>query len=358
MAVAYDVIVVGGGIVGASAAYHLTQAGVKTLLIDRHDTGRATDAGAGILAPELNGRDPDAWVEFAVQAVGYYPELVARLSDMGAGETSYARCGMLLVAATDDEIAGFEDIQQHVLARQAERGEPSTSDLHPVTPAEARELFPPLTDVHGALYHRLAARVDGRQIAQALLHAANEQGLHTLYGSVDALTTAGERVTGVRVGPDALSAGAVIIAGGAWSAALGDPLGVRIPVAPQRGQIAHLSLPGKPTGDWPIVNAFHGHYIVPWPDERVAVGATRETDAGFNPVTSAVGVREVLDEALRVAPGLATAQLGEVRVGLRPSAAGWIAGDGGRARLGRAARGDGARSDRPNVGTVERQGRR
>jgi D-amino-acid dehydrogenase len=66
MTVSYDTIVVGGGIVGASAAYHLTLAGAKTLLIDRRDVGRATDAGAGILAPEMNRRDPDAWFEFAV----------------------------------------------------------------------------------------------------------------------------------------------------------------------------------------------------------------------------------------------------------------------------------------------------
>jgi len=318
MAVTYDVIVVGGGIVGASAAYHLTRAGVKTLLIDRHDMGRATDAGAGILAPEMNGRDPDAWFEFAVQAVGYYPELVARLHEIGAGETSYAQCGMLLVAATDDETPAFEDVRRHILARQAKRGAPSTADLHPVDPDEARALFPPLTKVKGALYYRLAARVDGRQITQALHRAANEQGLHTLYGSVDALATQGDQVIGVRVGPDTLAAGAVIVAGGAWSPALGEPLGVRIPVAPQRGQIAHLALPGEPTGDWSIVGAFHGHYIVPWPDGRVAVGATRETGSGFRTETSAAGVREVLDEALRVAPGLATAQLSEMRVGLRP----------------------------------------
>ena len=266
----------------------------------------------------MNGRDPEVWFDFAVQAVGYYPELVATLRELGADETSYAQCGMLMVAATDDEVSAFQATRQHILDRQAQRGAPSADDLHPVTPAEARALFPPLTHVKGALYYRLAARVDGRQMAQALQRAANAQGLNTLYGSVDALATAGDRVTGVRVGPDTLTAGAVIVAGGAWSPALGEPLGVRIPVTPQRGQIAHLAMPGEPTGDWPIVGAFHGHYIVPWPDGRVAVGATRETGSGFRPETSAAGVREVLDEALRVAPGLAAAQLIEMRVGLRP----------------------------------------
>ena len=62
----YDVIVVGGGIVGMSTAYHLVCTGAKTLLIDREDQGRATDAGAGILSPETNSRDPDAWFDFAV----------------------------------------------------------------------------------------------------------------------------------------------------------------------------------------------------------------------------------------------------------------------------------------------------
>ena len=46
----YDAVVIGGGVVGASTAYHLVRAGVRTLLVDRRDVGRATDAGAGILS--------------------------------------------------------------------------------------------------------------------------------------------------------------------------------------------------------------------------------------------------------------------------------------------------------------------
>jgi D-amino-acid dehydrogenase len=67
-----------------------------------------------------------------------------------------------------------------------------------------------------------------------------------------------------------------------------------------------------------MVSAFHEHYLVAWPDSRVAAGATRETGSGFAPHTTAAGVGEVLGEALRVAPGLAAAELREIRVGLRP----------------------------------------
>src|SRR3982751_319982 len=94
----YDAIVVGGGVVGMSIAYHLVSAGAHTLLLDRADSGRATDAGAGILTAETNGHASDAWLDFAVAAVDYYPHLVARLAAAGVGETGYAVCGQLAVA--------------------------------------------------------------------------------------------------------------------------------------------------------------------------------------------------------------------------------------------------------------------
>jgi D-amino-acid dehydrogenase len=67
-----------------------------------------------------------------------------------------------------------------------------------------------------------------------------------------------------------------------------------------------------------MISAFRGHYMVPWPDHRVVVGATRENGTGFHPSTTAAGVHEVLSEALRVAPGLARAEMRDIRVGLRP----------------------------------------
>ena len=314
----YDLIVIGGGIVGASAAYHAARNGVNTLLVDRNDEGRATNAGAGILAPELNKRDPDAWFNFAVDAVGYYPALVEALAAVDAGPTSYARCGMLLVAATEDEVDDFQAASEYIFARQQQRSTPAAADLHVVSAAEAKDLFPPLTDVLGALYYRHAARVDGRLMARALHSGATSHGLTTHYGAAERLLMDGARVTGARVDGDAVSAGAVIIAGGAWSKRFEDQLGVRIAVEPQRGQIIHWDMAPAETGAWPIVNAFHGHYIVTWPNGRVVTGATRETGSGYNVHTSAAGIREVIDEGLRVAPGLATARLLEIRVGLRP----------------------------------------
>ena len=315
---AYDAVVIGGGLLGSATAYHLVAAGARTLLVDRADTGRATDAGAGILSPETNSRDPEAWFTFAVAAKAYYPELIERLRSEQAGDTGYARCGQLVVAATDDELEPFARAKRIVFERQRRRGTPSSDDLHEVSPAEARELFPPLAAVHGAIYSRVAARVDGRLLNRALRTAAESRGLTVRAGAVERLVLDGARAGGVVVDGETVAAGAVAIAGGAWTEAFGKQLGVTIAVAPQRGQIIHLGLRGVDTSRWPMISAFHHHYLVAWPDSRVVAGATRETGSGFAPHTTSAGVREVLGEALRVAPGLADAEIREIRVGLRP----------------------------------------
>lgn len=315
-----DVAVVGGGIVGASAAYHLARAGVETVLVDRRDEGRATDAGAGILSAATSSRsDSDAWFEFGVDAVDYYRDLAPRLREEQDGEVGYAPCDLLSVAVTDAEVDAFEDRVARLADRTDELGRPAPGSVEEVSAAEARERFPPLADVHRAFAYDGAARVDGRTFAAALRRAAEGHGLWTRAATATGIDVESGRVRGVATDGGYLDVDGVVVAGGAWSAAFGDDLGTSVPVEPMRGQIAHLSVAdGADTDEWPIVGTYRGHYLVPWPGGRVAAGATREQGSGFDPRTTAAGVREVLDEALTTAPGLSEATVDEVRVGLRP----------------------------------------
>jgi D-amino-acid dehydrogenase len=253
-----------------------------------------------------------------VEAAAYYPTLIARLQTDQGGDTGYAVCGKLTVAVSPDEIEDFTLARQCILARQEQRGQPSREDLYDISSREAQSLLPALAPVHGALYSRHAARVDGRLLTQALRNAAESRGLRITQANVERLVMHDQAVTGVVVDGATLKAPKTAIAGGAWSPTFAAQLNVPLPVYPQRGQIIHLRLPGTDTSAWPIVSAFHHHYIVAWPDSRVVVGATRETGSGFQPVTTAAGIHEVLGEALRVAPGLASANIHEIRVGLRP----------------------------------------
>ncbi|MDY6765416.1 MAG: FAD-dependent oxidoreductase [Halobacteria archaeon] len=303
-------IVIGGGIVGTSVAYHLASRGAETVIFDRKDKGRATDAGAGILS--------DTWADFAVKAVRYYPELVERLESEQDGDTGYSRCGVLKVATSPDEVSAYEESKRIIFERQERRGYPPPDTLYEVSESRARELFPPLGRVEKALYYENGARVDGKMFTRAMRRAAEGRNLKIENKSVDNLVKEDGSVAGVIAEGEDYEASNVVIAGGAWSREFGDQLGVRIPVEPQRGQIVHLGLGETDTSGWPIVSGFGDHYMVPWPDSRVAVGATRETGSGFNPHTTVAGIREVLNETVRVAPGLEDAEIREMRVGLRP----------------------------------------
>jgi len=316
-----DVLVIGGGVLGQAAAYHLVREGARVTLIDRADIGQATAAGAGILSAGTTARYAGPFHDLSVKAFNYYPTLMEHLASDDGGETGYARCALLVVASAAAERQEFDKARAAIFTTQASSGWPSSEDLHEIAPDEARQLFPPLGEVHGAILHRTAGRVDGRLLAQALRRAGERRGLRVRHGSVTRLLIERQRLAGAIVDGETLAASSVVIAGGAWSPAFAAQLGIELPVAPQRGQIIHLRLRGRPTHDWPIISGFRGHYIVAWPAGRIVVGATRETGAGFEPTLTAGGVREVLSEALRVAPGLAPAEIVEMRVGLRPLAA-------------------------------------
>lgn len=312
----YDAVVVGGGIVGASTAYHLTRTGVDVLLIDRRDDGRATSAGAGIVSPPTSSRTAaDDWFAFATDAAAYYPELTERLERDGAGDTSYRRLGTIAVATDEDELDPFDAALKRIRDREIDR-------VEEIDPAEAVERFPALAEPKRAFSYPGAARVDGGAFAESLLTAGRARGLEAIDGEVVSLRIEADRVTGVETGDGRrIDADDVVVAGGAWSTAFADQLGVELPVEPKRGQIAHLALPDADTNSWPIVTGFRHHYIVPWPDGRLVLGATREPGVGFDPRLTAEGINEVLSEGLRVAPGLADATIAELRVGLRPVSA-------------------------------------
>ena len=319
----HDVLIIGGGIVGSAVAYECARAGLRTLLLDRADRGRATDAGAGIITP-LSSRHwlGEAWSALALAAAQHYPPLIEALAALGQVDTGYARCGLLHVASDEDELMPFQNAARH-LRELLPVGGYADEDLQRISSGQAQALFPPLRAPLGVMHDRLAARVDGRRMARALRLAAAGLGADIREADVRRITrTAGGAASGAETSGETYRAGRVILAGGAWSADFGEQLGLRLPIAPQRGQIAHLQLPeasAPPTEDWPIVGGYRDYYLVAWPGGRVVSGATREPGTGYDYRQTAGGTEEVLREALRLAPGLADATFRELRIGFRPA---------------------------------------
>jgi D-amino-acid dehydrogenase len=194
----------------------------------------------------------------------------------------------------------------------------SGDTVRELDPGDAQALFPPLGEVRAALHSPRAARIDGRRITASLRHGAEARGATMQAGSVERLVVHRGRVEAVETDSGRLVCGSVVIAGGAWTPALGDQLGVQLPIMPVRGQIVHLRAATPPATEWPIVQPVLSYYVVPWPEGRFAVGGTVEPDAGFDATPTAEGMRQLLSELLALAPGLRDATFLEVRVGLRP----------------------------------------
>ncbi|MEV0146984.1 MULTISPECIES: FAD-dependent oxidoreductase [unclassified Nonomuraea] len=174
------VVVIGSGIVGASAAYHLSRRGADVIVVDAALEGQATAAGAGIVCPWVDHPGDDAWYALAREGARHYPELVEALGE----DIGYERVGALLVAEDPAELEPVRALLERRRAGAPEMGEVT------VVPDPSR-LFPPLAAGLSALHVPGAARVDGRAVRDALLRAAVRQGAEVRTGTAT-LTAEGE----------------------------------------------------------------------------------------------------------------------------------------------------------------------
>lgn len=304
------IVIIGAGVLGASAAFHLARAGAQVTVIDAHLDGRATAAGAGIICPWVSGVEDQAFYRLYAGGGEYYPDLIAALAEAGETDLGYRRAGAMLVSEDAQELAWIERTVRR-------RAAPAMGAVTRLSTQQAQALFPPLRDGLGAVHVTGGARVDGRRLAAALRRAARSHGATIASGNAT-LAVEGHRAVGADFGNERITADRVIVTAGAWVNPVLRPSGFGLPVEPQRGQIVHLRLDGAQTEDWPVILPPGSHYIVPFDDGRIVAGATRETGAGFDYRVTASGQAEVLSEALRIAPGLGEATMIETRVGFRP----------------------------------------
>jgi D-amino-acid dehydrogenase len=312
------VIVIGAGVLGASTAYHLAKARVEVTLVDRFDSGQATDAAAGIVCPWLSQRRNKAWYQLVKGGARYYPSLIKQLEALGETETGYKRVGAI---SLHTELEKLEQMADRARKRREEA--PEIGEITILSPAETKSLFPPLREEYGSVNVSGGARVNGRALRKALVNAAVKLGARFLEGSAN-LVLNENKIMGVRLNGVLLDADLVIVTGGVWAKELLQPLGVNFLVKSQKAQIVHLEIGNMDTSEWPVVMPPNDQYILTFEDGRVVVGATHEDDAGLDLRITAGGMNEVLGKALLVAPGLADSRILETRVGFRPFTPGFL----------------------------------
>jgi sarcosine oxidase subunit beta len=222
-----SVIIVGGGVIGTSIAFHLAEAGVTdVLLLDRGELGGGSTcrAAGGVRAQfsdELN-------IALGARSLAAF----ARFGERPGQEIDLHRVGYLFLLSTPEQVAAFErDVKL-----QNELGISSRM----IDPGEARRLSP-LIDTDGVLAAAFSPD-DGHCTPESVVlgyaTAARRLGAVLRTGAdVLDLKREGDRVSAVVTDQGTISADTVICAAGPWSAAIGDMAGVELPVQPLRRQV-------------------------------------------------------------------------------------------------------------------------
>jgi glycine oxidase len=304
------VVVIGGGVIGCAVAWRLALRGADVLLLEADEPGaHASSAAAGMLSPLREATSPGPFLDLGLRSLERYPTFVETLEAASGVDTAYRRDGRLDIALDDD---GAEALRLHH-DLQVQAGWESRL----LEPAELRRLEPEIGP--GAVLG-LATEHDHQVDSQGLVRALWIAVLHEGAG-----IRTGQEVTGILTGDDgrvrgarlsdgeAVEADVVVVAAGAWSGRLDLPR--PLPIRPVRGQLVVLrTIPpflGRTT--WGP-----GCYLVPRRDGRLLVGSTME-EVGFSVRVTAAAVSRLLGDAIRVAPGLAEAEVRGFRAALRPA---------------------------------------
>jgi glycine oxidase len=305
----YDVVIVGGGVIGLAVADALSRQGIRLAVVDRSELGReASRAGAGLIPPEAENPSKHPLVALRSLSTRLYPGWSTVLEEETGIDIGYRRSGGVDVAWTEleeDELLAksgrwrAEGIAYERLPR---------SDFARVEPALNPEL-------RAAYYLPDRAQVRSPWLLRALMTAVYQRGAHlTTWHEVKGFMVHDGRVTAVQTGAGDLKCGAVVVAAGAWSGNLLETIGVHAPTPPLKGQIVLLR--GKRTLIRRVVELGR-NYLVPRDDGRVLVGSTEE-DAGFDSIPTWEVARELVDLALRLCPVLKEAEIETTWAGLRP----------------------------------------
>lgn len=298
-------VVVGGGIVGLACAWELRQRGLRVALIERGRPAReSTWAAAGIIAAHHYGAGPGPLFDLLRRSLAAYPGF---LEEVGADAVGWSADGILAVARTEEDVAELKSRVAWL-----------TANAYPaevLMPWELRRLEPSCTGpVEVAALFPADAALDPRLLASGLEQAVRSADVEILTESpVESIQVSDNRTTGVRLSDGAIAAPAVVLAAGAWCAALAP--GFRLPVRPCKGQMCAV----RAEEPRRAINFPEG-VIVSRADGRVALGATQE-DVGFDAHIDADAIRQVHGDAAALVPGLSGAEILETWMGFRPQSA-------------------------------------
>lgn len=248
--------VIGGGIIGASTAYHLIKQGHEVTVYDRNDRGNATSASAGIINPWVSQRRNKKWYRLVTKAAKYYPEFIKQLEEETNAETGYIRRGSISLFKDDDvQALAFDRISKK------KTDAPEMGEVKMLSREEVKDYHPHLSDKYSGVYVEGGAQVKGALLRDALKTAFIKAGGTWLEENAPGTTE-----------------GMTIYATGAW----GSEQGYIPAITHQRSEVLHFKVEETEVVKTPVVMALGPIYIVEMGENEFAVGTTHQKTESYD----------------------------------------------------------------------------
>jgi glycine/D-amino acid oxidase-like deaminating enzyme len=259
-----DVVIIGGGIIGTSAALFLAEKGISVALCEKgHIAGEQSSRNWGWC--RKMGRDPRE-LPLIIESL----RLWAGMNERVEAETGFRQPGIMYLAETRAELDELEPWLEH--ARQYQL------DTRLVTRTEAGALMPGLTgNWVGGLFTPSDGKAEPQRAAPAIANAARRRGAAILTRcAVRGIETAGGRVAAVITEKGRIACGQVVLAGGAWSRLFCGNLGIDLPQLKVLASVMRT----EPLAGGPEISASGGLF-----------GIRKRMDGGYTVAT--LGVRTI-----------------------------------------------------------------
>ena len=321
----WDVIIIGGGIIGLSLAIALRKRGATVLVVERGEPGHEASRAAGGMLVDCPLETPPALQPLATASAKMYPEFAHELEVESGMKVDLRDFGTILFPSTEHvkhpqlrtaaitmaDLAQIEpalgqlSFEEEIKARRrlAERSLELSAEQH----AEAKAF---MLDPAFLLKER---SVDPRALTAAAHKTAKQRGVDFSSGDpVTAVNLSDGKASGVATTKTSFAAAKIVNCAGAWSGQIGPH---KFPTRPVKGQMLCLAMPSRNLLKHVIRSP--KAYLIPRSDGRLLVGATVE-EAGFDKRTVPETIQRLHRAALELVPQLANARILEDWAGLRP----------------------------------------